>query len=183
MEKMKTVQVETDNYFSNSRKIKFVNPNVEAPYLNISGKRIWVKSNLAPRDDGSFIVALWERSELHPGGEIFIGDDKPHEAAQTKRVCELVIEKILVVVDDAEAQIFLTEKLGAEAAGKRQVTAREAEQVEFFKKYHLAFGHRIGAREAWAQIEKSENSGDPDLARNALQSIGRDKMAKEKRAA
>lgn len=178
MEKEKLVR--TDYYFSNGRRVELIDKTVEAPYLFVSDRKIWVKSNLKPRENGSFPVVLWERNPAHPNGEIFIADDKPHEAAQTQRICELVIEKALIVVDDAEAQNYLQEKLIAEANGNRQAAAREAEKVEFFRKYHLAFGHRIGAREAWAQIQKSENAGDPDLARDALLSISTEKTSKEK---
>lgn len=31
-------------------------------------------------------VCLWERHEAHPGGEVFIADNKPHEVGDTSAV-------------------------------------------------------------------------------------------------
>jgi hypothetical protein len=171
--------VKTDGFFTKSRQFEFLDTETPAPYLSVCNEKIWLKSNLAPRSDGGERVALWERHAWHENGEIFIADNVPHLCGQTEAVCKAVIERILIVVDKAEAENYLNEKLIAEATGKRQAAAREAEQIEFFKKYHLAFGHRIGSREAWAAIQKSENTGDGDLPRNALQDIRRENIKRE----
>lgn len=57
-------------------------------------KIITVKSALPDKNR----VALWERDERHPGGEIFIADDKEHRVAETPAVLLAIKEDKLVKV-------------------------------------------------------------------------------------
>lgn len=43
-------------------------------------------------------VALWERHADHPGGEIFVADDKEHQVAETPAVVLAIKEDKLVKV-------------------------------------------------------------------------------------
>jgi hypothetical protein len=58
--------------------------------------------NRAPRV--SQVVALWERHEAHPNGEVFIAGDQPVQVARTPRVLEKLITGELLLVEDAEEQ-------------------------------------------------------------------------------
>lgn len=44
-------------------------------------------------------IVLWERDDLHPSGEIFIGDDKPIEVGETAAVMERIRIGVLKTVD------------------------------------------------------------------------------------
>lgn len=74
---------------------------------------ITVRSNLKrPMEEkrqGQFIelvqsagnpVALWEKHEAHPGGEVLIAGDKPVRVARTERVVEKLRNEELVQVSD-----------------------------------------------------------------------------------
>jgi hypothetical protein len=45
-------------------------------------------------------VALWERHEAHPNGEVMIAGDKPVRAARTERVVQKLRAEELVQVSD-----------------------------------------------------------------------------------
>lgn len=58
-------------------------------------KMIKVRSALEPEPDGGNRVALWEKHEAHPGGEIYIADQTVKEVAETLKVAEAIQDRRL----------------------------------------------------------------------------------------
>lgn len=65
-------------------------------------RMIKVKSTFKKEKDGGFQIALSEKDDAHPDGEIFIADDQVHEVAATAGVMSALHEKRLVDVTDGE---------------------------------------------------------------------------------
>lgn len=69
----------------------------------MSENTIWVRSALPPavnretqKEDGSHPVALWERDDAHPEGEVFIAGPAPVECARTGAVMAAMREGKIV---------------------------------------------------------------------------------------
>lgn len=65
-------------------------------------EKVNVKSALGQRPDESFPVALFERSDEHEGGEVFIADNKIHNVALTGAVQAALASGALVRAEKGE---------------------------------------------------------------------------------
>lgn len=64
----------------------------------MASETITVKSTLKQGADGGWPVALAEKNEAHPDGEVFIADDKTHEVAYTAGVTQAITNGTLEIV-------------------------------------------------------------------------------------
>lgn len=88
------------------RQQKTVGPVSARLYSPDPSRLIVVKSNLAPEPpDNADAVALWERNEAHPDGEIYISGPQPVQVALTARVAEGLNEGRLVEVNEDGAPV------------------------------------------------------------------------------
>lgn len=62
-------------------------------------KKVFIKSNLPDAKDGSHPLALWEKNENHPEGEIWVAGDVVVEAALTPEVIAAIRNEKVVEVD------------------------------------------------------------------------------------
>jgi hypothetical protein len=64
------------------------------------GRIVRVRSNVPERDQSGHVVALWERHESHPGGEVFIAGARVVEVALTPAVVVRLERGTLEIVED-----------------------------------------------------------------------------------
>ena len=71
-------------------------------------------------------VALWEKHPEHPGGEVFIADEKTHLVAGTQAVLAAVARNVLVIVPEIDVPVAKDPKADSKAGG----TSRSKKEAE-----------------------------------------------------
>lgn len=72
----------------------------------MANDKITVRSALGKKADDGYPLAIYERHEDHPNGELYIADNKVHSVAPTAAVMRALREGRLVETEGAEGEEF-----------------------------------------------------------------------------